>query len=63
MNLQDRSEVTAQATRKCPKCSSTAVRRTHRVGRLDHILSLANAYPYYCLECTFDTRFHSFGRK
>ncbi len=50
-------------THKCPKCSTTQVRRTHRVSTMDKILSTVNFYPYYCLECIFDTRFHSFGRK
>jgi predicted RNA-binding Zn-ribbon protein involved in translation (DUF1610 family) len=59
MNLQAQS----QTTHKCPKCGTSNVRRTHRVSRVDQMLSLLNAYPYYCLECTFDTRFHSFGRK
>jgi predicted RNA-binding Zn-ribbon protein involved in translation (DUF1610 family) len=50
-------------THHCPKCGTSQVRRTHRVGLLDRVFSLANAYPYYCLECPFDTRFHQFGRK
>ncbi len=53
----------AETTHKCPKCDSTEVRRTHRVSTMDRLLSKINLYPYYCLECTFDTRFHSFGRK
>lgn len=55
------SETSIATARNCPKCGHSEVRRTHRVGKRDHILSRINIFPYYCLEC--DARFHRVGRQ
>jgi predicted RNA-binding Zn-ribbon protein involved in translation (DUF1610 family) len=62
-NSESNSEGNSETIHNCPKCGTDNVRRTHRVGKLDRVLSLVNLYPYYCLECNLDTRFHQFGRK
>jgi predicted RNA-binding Zn-ribbon protein involved in translation (DUF1610 family) len=59
MNLDNE----ATTTHRCPQCGTTQVRRTQRFGIVDRVLSLFNAYPYHCVECPVDVRFHRFGRK
>jgi predicted RNA-binding Zn-ribbon protein involved in translation (DUF1610 family) len=49
-------------THKCPKCGTDQVRRVRRFTGLDRVFSLVNAYPYLCLDCPFEIRFHRFGR-
>jgi predicted RNA-binding Zn-ribbon protein involved in translation (DUF1610 family) len=53
----------AVSTHKCPVCGSYQVRRAHRAGGLERIISLVNLYPYHCLQCPSDTRFHRFGKR
>lgn len=35
----------------CPTCKSELVGRTHRVGMIEHALSLAYIYPFKCQIC------------
>jgi len=43
---------------QCPKCQSIYVRRTHRVGALERLLSAFYMYPFRCQLCS--TRFSFF---
>jgi predicted RNA-binding Zn-ribbon protein involved in translation (DUF1610 family) len=48
----------------CPSCGTDRVRRAHRQGILERIVSMtANVYPYHCLECPGDIRFHRFKKR
>ena len=42
----------------CPKCSSDAIKRSHRQGLKERLASLVFLYPYRCRKC--DTRFLRF---
>jgi hypothetical protein len=44
---------------RCPQCTSTLVRRSHRRGS-ERLLSLLTLYPFRCEEC--GTRFRRFAR-
>ena len=35
----------------CPKCSSDAIKRAHREGMKERLLSLFLVYPYRCRKC------------
>ena len=35
----------------CPACGSTLVRRSHRLGLAEAMLSAAYVYPFRCQEC------------
>jgi predicted RNA-binding Zn-ribbon protein involved in translation (DUF1610 family) len=48
---------------KCPSCGTDRVRRAHRQGILEQTFSIANFYPYSCLECPGDNRFYRFKKK
>lgn len=37
---------------QCPSCQSIYVRRTHRVGWLEHVLSTFYVYPFRCQLCS-----------
>lgn len=37
---------------RCPSCQSIYVRRTHRVGTIERILSLFDVYPFRCQLCS-----------
>lgn len=37
---------------QCPSCQSVYVRRTHRVGWLEHLLSFFYVYPFRCQLCS-----------
>jgi hypothetical protein len=36
----------------CPACGSTLVRRSHRIGLAEEMLSLVYVYPFRCRLCT-----------
>jgi hypothetical protein len=43
-------EIVAE-TRQCPRCQSADVRRFHRRGMLEYLLSVFGYYPYLCYGC------------
>ncbi len=43
---------------RCPSCQSTYVRRAHRIGVVEQLLSLLYLYPFRCQLCS--VRFTSF---
>jgi hypothetical protein len=47
----------------CPLCGSDRVRRAHRQGILERTFSIANFYPYYCLDCPSNNRFYRFKKR
>jgi hypothetical protein len=36
----------------CPKCGSDAIKRAHREGLKERLLSLFSFYPYRCRKCS-----------
>ena len=46
---------------QCPLCQSIYVRRTHRVGTLEQLLSVFYAYPFRCQLCSARFRFFQWG--
>jgi ssDNA-binding Zn-finger/Zn-ribbon topoisomerase 1 len=46
--------------RTCPSCGSDEILRSRRRG-LDHLLALANLYPYRCRHYSCERRFYGFG--
>lgn len=52
------SNITQSNAAKCPKCGTYSVRRAHRRGLYERIISLANFYPYDCVQCPDDVRFY-----
>jgi hypothetical protein len=44
----------------CPKCHSDFVKRSRRVGLIDHMISAFSIYPFRCQLCSY--RFHRFQR-
>jgi hypothetical protein len=47
----------------CPTCATDRVRRAHRQGILERIISLFNFYPYFCLDCPTKIRFYRFKKR
>ena len=46
---------------RCPQCGKEFVRRSHRQGTLEHMLSVIYVYPYRCQLCTFRFRAMQWG--
>lgn len=46
---------------KCPSCQSIYVRRTHRVGMLERLVSLFFLYPFRCQLCSARFTFFQWG--
>jgi hypothetical protein len=46
---------------QCPKCGKEFVRRAHREGALERLLSLAYIYPFRCQLCTHRFRTCQWG--
>jgi hypothetical protein len=42
---------------RCKGCGSRNIRRTHRIGFKDRLLSLFGYYPYHCHKCQARTMF------
>jgi DNA-directed RNA polymerase subunit RPC12/RpoP len=48
--------VTGEQAAHCPRCNSSKLRRTHRIGVLEKTVSkILDLHPYRCKEC--DDRF------
>jgi len=46
---------------QCPKCQSIYVRRTHRVGMLEQLISAFYVYPFRCQLCSARFSFFQWG--
>jgi PilZ domain-containing protein len=46
---------------QCPSCQSIYVRRTHRVGTLERLVSLFYVYPFRCQLCSARFAFFQWG--
>ena len=46
---------------KCPRCQSIYVRRTHRVGTLEQLISTFYVYPFRCQLCSARFTFFQWG--
>jgi hypothetical protein len=47
----------------CPQCGRDFVKRTHREGLIEHVLSAVYVYPYRCQLCTHRFRAMEWGKR
>src|SRR5438093_5834922 len=50
--LTDGMQKSTHTLPQCPRCTSTAVRRSHRKG-IERLLSLLGIYPFRCENCSY----------
>jgi len=46
---------------RCPSCQSTYVRRTHRIGAFEYVLSMFYVYPFRCQLCSARFKYFQWG--
>lgn len=46
---------------RCPQCGKDFVRRSHRQGAFEHLLSAVYVYPFRCQLCTYRFRAFEWG--